>query len=169
MKNKDKLKNSEQKLSTLEKEFEWKDHLKRMVNSIADERIQLYLEPEQIKSNTFFKTATETLAKIENKQNDFFKTIKDFIEVETEKRISRTVRKSKPNVFAGFHLTEKWSIVNGDKTKKNYVWYATRTLNGKRIWIYVGKKKGEAKRKIQDWLKKKPEVAKFIKEDSINQ
>jgi len=56
---------------------------------------------------------------------------------------------SKPPKILGVTLLRKTDVVHGRKYSR---WYGLYYLNGKRVWIYIGKDVSKAKSKIQSWL-----------------
>lgn len=70
-------------------------------------------------------------------------------------KVTQKTDKTETSVL-GFGLCQKSTITNG---KKYIKWYASKRIDSKQVWVYLGENTQEAESKIKAWLEKHPEVA----------
>jgi hypothetical protein len=70
----------------------------------------------------------------------------------------RKAEKMREKAYYGFTLNLR---ATGGKEK---YWYAGRKINGRMVWVYIGKDKSQAKERLETWFKKHPKVEALVHE-----
>jgi hypothetical protein len=61
--------------------------------------------------------------------------------------------KAQKEIVMSFALCQKSTITKGKKYLK---WYASKRIDGKQVWVYLGEDTSQAETKIKAWLEKHP-------------